>query len=93
MYDPVTDTWTQLPDLPIPMSGAKMELLNGKTTIIGGNTQDTPGGPVNPTNILLSYDPKNNQWNVDGNIKLPRSNHLVMQIPKQLIPGCFYHGG
>lgn len=90
MYDPSTDTWTQLPDLPFPVSGGRMEQLNGKPTIIAGATQGTPGGPVTQSNLLVSYDSLNNQWNVDGKITIPRSNHAVMQIPKQLIPVCFY---
>ena len=89
MYDPASNTWTQLPDLPFPISSGKMEQLNGKPTLIAGATQDTPGGPVTQTNLLVSYDIKENKWNVDGKINLPRSSHTVMQIPKLFIPGCF----
>ena len=89
MYDPATNTWTQLPDLPFPTSMAKMEQVNGKPTLIGGATQETPGGPVTQTNLLVSYDYKTNQWNVDGKIQLPRSSHAIIQIPKTLIPSCF----
>ena len=38
MYDPATNTWTQLPDLPMSISGGRMEQLNGKPTLIGGAT-------------------------------------------------------
>ena len=139
MYDPATNTWTQLPDLPMPISGGRMEQLNGKPTLIGGGTpkyvvpahfgpdgnqrplcqkdkagelildQDCVPVCVNteqfekemgkenqciengPSGNLISYDPDTNVWyrNDDGEIKIPRSNHAVIQIPKYMVPSCF----
>ena len=88
MYDPATDTWTQLPDLPFPLSASQMAQVNGKPTLIGGTTQETPKGPVTQTNALVSYDYKTNQWIQDGSINLPRSSHIVIQIPKAFLPVC-----
>ena len=92
LYDPKTDTWTKLPDLPFPISAGRMEQLNGKPTIIGGRTQfpNTPPGKVEQSNLLISYDYQTNTWNMDGKINLPRSSHAVMQIPKTFIPVCFF---
>ena len=39
LYDPATDTWTKLPDMPYPISSSKMEQVNGYPTIIGGVTK------------------------------------------------------
>merc|ERR1719273_1427955 len=74
LYDPATDTWTALPDLPFPISSAKMTQLNGKPTIIGGSFQEDPSKPPTQSNYLVSYDYKTNKWNKDGKILLPRSS-------------------
>ena len=87
MYDPKTDTWTQLPDLPFPISGGKMVQLEGKPTIIGGRVQFE--NAKTESNLLISYDYETNSWIEDGKINIPRSNHAVMQIPKTFIPSCF----
>ena len=138
MYDPATNTWTQLPDLPMSISGGRMEQLNGKPTLIGGATPtyfsphfDLDGNPrpvcendergkpildqncipvckskeqfekemglenqcipIKPIGNLISYDPDTNEWylNNEGEIKIPRSNHAVIQIPKYMVPSCF----
>ena len=37
LYDPVTNIWTQLPDLPFPLNSARMEIVGPslRTTILG----------------------------------------------------------
>ena len=87
MYHPQNDSWTQLPDLPMPISGGKMIELKGKPTIVAGRAQfdDT----TTESNLLISYDYETNSWIEDGKINIPRSNHAVMQIPKTFIPSCF----
>ena len=66
-----------------------MEQLNGKPTLIAGVTQDTPGGPVSQSNLMVAYDAEKNQWDLVGKIKLPRSSHAVIQVPKNYLPTCF----
>ena len=91
MYDPATDEWTTLPNLPFPISQARMENVDGKPTIIGGYTKNTPkeSKVVERLSTLVSYDVENNQWIVDGKINVPRSSFATIQIPKSFIPGCF----
>ena len=98
LYDPATDTWTKLPDMPYPISSSKMEQVNGYPTIIGGVTEDfTKKSNMVQTGILQSYDPDTNRWFVpldategnSGSLKIPRSNHAVLQIPKYFVPSCF----
>ena len=36
MYDPRVGEWTTVADLPVPLSSAKMEQLDGLPTILGG---------------------------------------------------------
>ena len=99
LYDPATDTWTKLPDMPYPIHSSKMEQVNGYPTIIGGVTEDfTKESNVARTGILQSYDPDENQWfvpkmateNKDGSLIIPRSSHAVIQVPKHLVANCIY---
>ena len=79
MYDPERNSWTNVSDLPEPLSSAKMELLDGKPTIIGGyNNKDQNG-------ILYQYEVETNQWNAHPNIQLriPRSSAAVFQVPRE----------
>ena len=89
LYDPATDTWTALPDLPFPIHSGKMTEINGKPTIIGGVILEDATKGVDQSNYMVSYDYESNQWNVDGKIQLPRSSHAIIQIPKTQIPSCF----
>ena len=41
MYNPETDDWTRVADMPVPLQSARMELLNGIPTIIGGYNTET----------------------------------------------------
>ena len=41
MYNPETDQWTQVRDMPVALHSAKMELLNGIPTLIGGYNTET----------------------------------------------------
>ena len=98
LYDPATDTWTKLPDMPYPISSSKMEQVNGYPTVIGGVTEDfTKEFNVTRTGILQSYDPDTNEWFVpfqstqgnSGSLVIPRSNQAVIQVPKYLVASCF----
>ena len=55
MYDPATNTWIQLPDLPMSISGGRMEQLNGKP-----NTRSTK--PQMPKTKISSAPRSLNQY-------------------------------
>jgi hypothetical protein len=53
MYNPQTESWTQkVADLPEPLSSAKMELLDGLPTIVGGYNGETKIGWANIRHIF-----------------------------------------
>jgi len=60
VYDPATDSWSQLAPIPIPVAGYASAVLDNKIYIIGGGTATTM--VENATNIVQIYDPKKNQW-------------------------------
>jgi N-acetylneuraminic acid mutarotase len=50
-YDPATDRWTSLPDLPRPLSGAGAAIINGQLLVAGGENT-TP----NVVSTVQAYD-------------------------------------
>ena len=82
MYDPKTDKWEKLPDLPFPLNGAKMELLDGVPTIFGGYDGVTQNG------LLIQYHDRLKEWIPHPTIRMriPRSSAAVFQVPRHLFP-------
>ena len=86
MYNPYTNYWTQVADLPVPLNGAKMELLDGIPTIIGG--YDTDAEEQNK--FLYQYLVEDNVWISHPNVtmRIARSSPAVFQVPRQLFKQC-----
>ena len=86
LYDPVTNIWTQLPDLPFRLNSARMEMLGGLPTIFGGYNFDTK----TQNDILLQYHSDVNKWipHPTNKLKLKRSSHAAFQVPRNLFPAC-----
>ena len=83
MYNPETGGWTQVADLPEPLSSAKMEQFDGLPTIVGGFNGTHQIG------ILYQYHPDLNQWIPHrAKMRLPRSSAAVFQVPKHLFRSC-----
>lgn len=59
MYDPATDTWTRLADMPYIRSHYEPGtiVVDGKIVIVGGRT-----GTQNCVNTITQYDPETNAW-------------------------------
>ena len=60
VYDPVTDSWSQMASIPTPVMGYASVVLDNKIYIIsGGHT----GGPdYKPIDQVQIFDPETNQW-------------------------------
>lgn len=65
-YDPATDSWTRLPDLPGPQSHAEPSTFayKGKVVSVGGQVSGGKG--------VWEYDPSTNAWTVNADMELPR---------------------
>jgi N-acetylneuraminic acid mutarotase len=59
-YDPITNTWTQLPNATHHMSAYAAEVYNDEIIIHGGYEQVSWQGTANDK--TYGYDPFNNQW-------------------------------
>ena len=82
MYNPETDQWTDIADTPRILSAHKMELLEGRPTIIGG--YDSAADDWNE--LLYQYYVETDEWNAHSTVKmrLPRSSAAVFQVPSDL---------
>ena len=82
MYNPRDNTWTPVKDLPIPINSAKMALLGGRPTIIGGwdNENKARNGK------LYQYFVEDDEWRAHPTVemRIPRSSHAAFQVPRNL---------
>ena len=58
-YNPVTDTWTVLPE--IPMSSFITTVLDGQLIVVGGIDKGSKVRPV-PVDIIMAWDSSSQQW-------------------------------
>jgi N-acetylneuraminic acid mutarotase len=59
VYDPETDTWSQMADIPVGVGGYASAVVDGKIYIISGG-MDFPHHPY--TNLVQIFDPATNHW-------------------------------
>jgi N-acetylneuraminic acid mutarotase len=60
VYDPATDSWSQMAPIPTPVMGYASAVLDNKIYIISGGHN---GGPdYKPINQVQIFDPETNQW-------------------------------
>ena len=57
MYDPATDTWTKMADMPTPRIGVWAAALGGKVYVMGGLSWENQA-----LRTVEAFDPKTNSW-------------------------------
>ena len=82
MYNVDANEWNSVAKLPVPLQSARMELLEGRPTIIGG--WDSNAKAFN--SVLYQYFVATDEWKAHPSIqlKMPRSSHAVFQVPRDL---------
>lgn len=82
VYDPTTDTWTRLADMPMPKSHDESGtfVVDGKIVLAGGQVDD-----FQSTNNISEYDPAANQWYI-----LPPLPNTLAGTIAQKIGSKFY---
>jgi N-acetylneuraminic acid mutarotase len=59
VYDPETDSWSQMAPMPVPVMGYASAVFDNKIYIISGGDTDLD---YLPTNLVQIFDPATNQW-------------------------------
>ena len=79
--------WQKVADLPKPLSNAKMEVLEGLPTLIGGIDTNTK----EPNGELYQYYFVENEWRNHSRLRMevPRISPTVIDVPKDLFNYCF----
>lgn len=82
VYDPETNQWTQLADLPIPLGHimASTVVIDGKLVVIAGVTQGRT-----KSDRVFSYDPFHNGWTELPSLPAPRQSPVAGVVGDQLI--------
>lgn len=80
VFDPGTDTWKRVANIPVGRAGATAVVNNGLIFVAGGIDRD---GKF-PTAIEI-FDPGTNEWTAGPSLSLGRSGHMSAQIGSSLI--------
>ena len=63
VYDPETNTWERLTDMPTVRSSAKVAVVNGKIYVLGGRVgKDNQAGNLKVLQVVEMYDPETDTW-------------------------------
>ena len=81
-YDPATNQWTKLADLPTPKSHAENAtfVLDGRIYMAGGQV-----GRFDGTDEVVAYDPVRNQWSQVGKLPAKHASGFVQHSGNKII--------
>ncbi len=79
VYDPVSDTWQSGADLPVPVGGIGVCVLNGQIYVCGGISRDHQ-----PLRSLYRYDPGTDTWHREPDMPTPRYRHVAAAVEGKL---------
>jgi non-specific serine/threonine protein kinase len=77
-YDPATDSWQALPDMPTPRGGLGVAVAGGHLLAVGGETSTDALGTVE------SYDIAGNSWSEGRTMRTPRHGIVLEAIGRTL---------
>ena len=87
VYDPASDKWEKLPNLPSQRNHLAMAAIGGKIIVGGGRT--SPGFGAERLDVVEIYDPKTRRWTKGAPLPAPRGG-----ITGAAVGGCmFVFGG
>jgi N-acetylneuraminic acid mutarotase len=79
VYDPATDAWSPLPDLPTPRSGGASAVLDGKLYVLGGGL---PGNTV--YNAVHRFDPAAGTWAALPDMPIALTGHRAVAVGQDI---------
>jgi Kelch motif len=75
VYDPATDSWAPLADLPTPRSGGASVVFDGKLYVLGGQL---PANAVYKT--VSRFDPDGGVWESLGDMPIELTGHRAVAV-------------
>ena len=73
VYDPRTNTWERVADMPAPRANAEAAVVGGKIYVIGGYTGiDNRGENLKVLKVVEVYNPQTDTWERKQDMSLPR---------------------
>jgi N-acetylneuraminic acid mutarotase len=89
VYDPSTDSWTRIADMPMSKSHSEPSAFasDGRIIIAGGQIDNYAA-----TNTILQYDPATNSWSLLGNLPGALQGTMLQRIGNRLILTNGYDG-
>ncbi len=80
-YDPASDTWTQLANMPVPRGFAATTVIDGRIYVAGGNAS----GSVSVYTSVNIYDPLTNTWAVGTSLPQTRILATAIAVDSRLL--------
>ena len=89
VYDPATDTWTRLPDMPRSKSHTEASAFvhDGKIVIAGGQIDQYAS-----TDTILQFDPTSNSWAFLGRLPAALQGAVLQPVGPRIILTQGYDG-
>ncbi|CAF2728684.1 unnamed protein product [Rotaria sp. Silwood2] len=79
------ETWTSLPDLPLPTSGPGVGIIDGEIHVIGGFDIISYESITHGDYYRLQW-PIDTQWKIETSIEPIRARSLVISVPNENVP-------
>lgn len=73
VYDPKTNRWTEITEMPTPKSGHTASVINGKIYVIGGGFRGN--GLFEYLSAIEVYDPEADRWTQESDMPVGKSGH------------------
>jgi N-acetylneuraminic acid mutarotase len=82
VYDPGTDRWTQIANLPTPKSHTEAGTFvsDGKIIMAGGQVDN-----FQPTSQVVAFDPLLDRWSVLPALPAPRQGAIIQRVDKSVV--------
>jgi N-acetylneuraminic acid mutarotase len=90
VYDPATDTWTEVAPLPYPLSHITVStfIWDGRIIVVGGLTQER-----RELATIIAYDPESDAWSEIGRLPAPRQTAVSALFGDTLVVTTGYADG
>jgi non-specific serine/threonine protein kinase len=73
-FDPSSDTWEKLPDMPTPLGGLGAAIVEGRLLAVGGETS------TDVLDTALAYDIARRKWSKAPSLRTPRHGMAVVSF-------------